>query len=231
MDIYGQALSDFYNNKFTDTLWVNNSYAEAEEMPVDVFFRSQEEMPDIELLALENCRGKILDIGAGAGSHALLLQQHKFDVSAIELSSTACHVMELRGVKKVINTSIFDYEAARFDTLLLLMNGIGLCGTIQGLRTFLAHARKLLKKDGQLLFDSSDIAYLYAEGIKRPKTYYGEIAFQYEYKATKGEWFKWLYIDQDTLKKVAAEEDWSLEVLMEDENDQYLAKMQPVENA
>ena len=75
MDVYGKALTDYYLNGKTDILHLFNSYLEPEEMPLDIFFRTEQEMPELELKALEMCAGKTLDVGAGVGSHALILQE------------------------------------------------------------------------------------------------------------------------------------------------------------
>lgn len=225
MDIYGQALQDFYNNQPGEKLWVNNNYGGPEEMPIEVFFRGEEEMPEAELLALSLCRGEVLDIGAGVGSHTLILQQRNFQVSALEISSAAVEIMKKRGVKTVLQQNIYQYKTGKFDTLLLLMNGIGLTENLAGLDRFLQHAKTLLLPGGQLLFDSSDIAYLYDE-IPRPKNkYYGEIQYQYQYKNQKGNWFNWLYIDQKTLLKTALQNGWNCEIFYEDDMDLYLARL------
>ena len=225
MDIYGQALQDFFIGKRSSKLWLNNNYGEQEEMPVDVFFRNEDEMPEAELMALQLCRGKILDIGAGAGNHALVLQEEGFDVTALEISPGAAAVMQKRGVKRVLQQDIYQYKKEKFDTLLLLMNGIGLTENLDGLDRFLQHAKTLLLPGGQLLFDSSDISYLY-EDIPQPKNkYYGEISYQYQYKNQHGDWFNWLYIDQKTLVKTALKNGWNCSILYEDETGLFLAKL------
>lgn len=225
MDIYGQALLDFYNNQPEEKLWLHNNYGEPEEMPVEVFFRGEDEMPEAELLALQLCRGKVLDIGAGAGSHALVLQERGSDVTALEVSPGAAAVMQKRGIKRVIQQDIYQYKTEKFDTLLLLMNGIGLTQNLDGLDRFLQHAKQLLLPGGQLLFDSSDLTYLY-EDIPLPKNkYYGEINYQYEYKNQKGSWFNWLYIDPETLKTHAEKQGWKCEIRYQDEMDLYLAQL------
>lgn len=225
MDIYGQALQDFFDGKPEHQLWLNNNYGEPEEMPVEVFFRGETEMPEAELLALQLCRGKILDIGAGAGSHALILQERGFEVIALEISPGAANVMKKRGIKTVLQQDIFQYKTEKFDTLLLLMNGIGLTQNLAGLEHFLQHAKTLLLPGGQLLFDSSDIAYLY-DDLPQPKNkYYGEISYQYQYKNQQDDWFNWLYIDQKTLLKTASKNGWLCEIVYEDDMDLYLAKL------
>lgn len=225
MDIYGQALQDFFDGKQEHQLWLNNNYGGPEEMPVEVFFRPEAEMPEAESLALHLCRGKVLDIGAGAGSHALVLQEQNFEVTALELSPGAAALMQKRGVKTVVQQDVFHYKTEKFDTLLLLMNGIGLTQNLAGLDRFLQHAKQLLLPGSQLIFDSSDIAYLY-EGLPLPKNkYYGEISYQYQYKNQLGEWFNWLYTDQKTLLKTASKNGWVCEIKYEDDMDLYLAKL------
>lgn len=224
VDVYGQALYDFYYQRNHPLLLYNN-YGPVEEMPLDLFFRDKRKMPTIETMAMSLCTGKVLDIGAGVGSHALILQQQGIDVTAIEQSPLAVEIMKKRGVKKAIAGDIFGFDQERYDTLLLLMNGIGLVGDLKGLEIFLEHVKKLLLPGGQLLFDSCDILYLYQGGPTPGNHYYGEISFQYEYKKKKGLWFKWLYVDQQTLEKTAVKTGWESEVLYEDDKDQYLVRL------
>ncbi|MBC7915928.1 MAG: methyltransferase domain-containing protein [Pyrinomonadaceae bacterium] len=224
-DIFGKALTDFYQNQQKGKLSLHNTYGRAEEMPLDVFFRDKDEMPDLELYALGKCRGTVLDIGAGVGSHALILQAQKMQVTALEISTLACRIMKMRGVKTIVNRDIFTFTDNKFDTLLLLMNGIGITGTIAGLKDFLHFSKSLLNPGGQLVFDSSDISYLY-EGIEIPEThYFGEITYQYEYINERGPWFNWLYIDFPYLKKIAAEEGWNSQLIYQDDMDQYLVSL------
>lgn len=223
-DVLGQAIADHYQNLRGSKLWINNKYGAKEEMPLTTYFRNEDDMPDIEWMALEQCRGNVLDIGAGAGSHTLYLQEQGFNITAMDISPLCVKVMKERGVVSVIQADIFEYDHAGYDTLLLLMNGIGLAGTVEGLKKLLRHLKTLLNKDGQLLFDSSDVAYLY-EGAIPKQTYYGEIQYQYNYKKLKTEWFNWLYIDEQTLQQVVAETGFIMEVLIEDEFGQYLTRL------
>jgi SAM-dependent methyltransferase len=223
-DILGQALHDHYNHIGTSKLWIHNTYGPKEEMPVATYFRDEDNMPDIEWLAINECRGKVLDIGAGAGSHTLILQEREFDVTAIDISPLSVQVMQQRGVKNALTADVFTYNQGKFDTLLLLMNGIGLAGTLQTLKQLLIHLKTLLNKDGQILFDSSDVAYLYEDNLP-VDTYYGEISYQYEYKKEITDWFKWLYIDEHTLQQIAKETGFKADVLLEDEYGQYLVRL------
>ena len=225
LDVLGQAISDYYHQSQPKKLWINNKYWAREEMPIEVYFRNETNMTKLELIALKKCKGKILDIGAGAGSHALWLQKKNKTVTALEISPLACDVMRLRGVKNIYQQNIFTFNTERFDTLLMLMNGIGLTANLTGLQQFLQFAKKLLNPRGQLLFDSSDISYLYDGTVGLASNYFGEIDYQYEYKKIKTDWFTWLYVDQATLQEIALKEGFQTEFLMEDEFAQYLVKL------
>lgn len=224
-DILGQAISDYYNYQRDQILWVHDKHGPKVEMPIATYFRNEDKMPDLELAALDLCKGKVLDIGAGAGSHSLALEDRKIKVTAIDISPLAVEVMSMRGVSNALAQNIFLFQGKKFDTLLLLMNGIGLCGNITGLRRFLVHAKKLIRPGGQLVFDSSDVAYLFEDDIPVLDHYYGEIECRYEYKKQKSDWFTWLYIDRNTLALVAEDEGWNMEVITEDNSGQYLSRL------
>lgn len=216
---------DYHNGRDVDTLLLHNNYGVPEEMPVEVFFRDEEDMPDVELCALDICEGSVLDIGAGVGMHARILQNRGYEVTALEISKEALKIMAARGVANIIERDIFLFDGKKYDTLLLLMNGIGIVGTIEKLEKFLDHAKTLLNPDGQILLDSSDITYLY-EDIPRPEgKYFGELRYRYEYKGKVGEWFEWLYIDQTLLEEIANKKGFDCQVIFEDEDDHYLARL------
>ncbi len=224
-DIYGSFLKDFFSKKLKGEVLLHNNYGEAEELPIATFFRTEEDMPDVEIFALNLCVGKILDIGAGTGTHSLILQRNGLEVFAIELSEGACEVMKLRGIKNVIQENVMSYKEEKFDTLLLMMNGIGFCGYVDDLKLFLQHAKDLLAEGGQILFDSSDVAYLYEEEKPESNSYYGEIDYQYEYDGKGGEWFSWLYADAKLMKEIAEECGWHFQIIYEDEDEHYLGRL------
>lgn len=230
-DVLGSAIADYHHKTSTSKskLWVHSKYGPREEMPVEVYFRPADDLPELEWRALTQCRGRILDIGAGAGSHALFLQQSGMNVTALDISPKAARVIKARGVQKVLNNDFFQLRAyTKYDTLLLLMNGIGLAGTLAGLHQFLQKARTLLRPGGQLIFDSSDIAYLYNEKPPKGEPYYGEVLYQYEYRRQRSAWFHWLFIDKKTLSSIAHAEGWKIQLLFKDRSGQFLVRCQPI---
>lgn len=224
-DILGRAIYDYAMEEEKGTLLIHNTYGEPDEMPVEVYFREAEDFFDVEQKAIELCKGRVLDVGAGAGAHVLELQKQGFEVDALELSDLASKIMYMQGVKSIITGSVFDMpENEPYDTLLLMMNTIGLVGTLNNLGSLFEKLKSLLKPNGQILFDSSDVAYLYEDN---PPTdhYHGEIDYQYEYAGAKGEWFKWLYVDFDNAHQIASQVGLYLELVYQnEETGQYLAR-------
>ncbi len=229
-DPIGQAIQDYYIKRKAPDLVVNSNYTENERIPAGYFFRTEKEMPAIELAALKKCKGKILDIGAAAGCHSLLLQKKGFNVTALEISELAAEVMKSRGIQKVITDDVNSFSGDRFDTLLLLMNGTGIGGTLNGLKTLLKHLRNLLTEKGQILIDSSDIRYLFEEEDGSVwidlanKQFVGEMKYEVVYKKLKSS-FNWLFVDFDTLKKVAEESGLQCVLVEKGEHFEYLAQL------
>lgn len=222
MDVQGQAILDHYKGVQKGPLLINNTYGDPEEMPVEVFFREEDDLTTLEHLALIECTGNILDVGAGAGALTLILQARGSEVAALEPSAGCCEVMSQSGVRVVIQSKI-ENIATRYDTLLIMMNGTGLAGSLSKLTSFLKLCKARLKPKGQILIDSSDISYLYEDTEKPVTGYYGDLRYQFVYNQRKSEWFDWLYVDQETLTRHAEKAGLSTEILHTDENDQYLA--------
>ena len=221
---YASALTAYHKTGTCHPLWLHNSYDVPEEMPVWYFFRSFEEMSPLEQMALSVCEGHILDVGAGVGCHASALQAMGKPITAIDTVAEAVSIMKDKGILKARQTDFFQLKEGSYDTLLLLMNGLGLIGKLDRLEQFLVQADHLLQPGGQIILDSSDISYLYPEQKPKDK-YYGEVQFQYEYDGQKGEWFDWVYVDMDTLTEKAYDLGWITYILHKDENDQYLARL------
>ena len=222
MDIHGAAILDYYKGDTEAVLTIHNSYGEAEEMAVEVYFREHPDFTEIENQAIMSCRGHVLDVGAGAGAISLFLQSLGFDVTALENSPGCVETLRKSGMKQVV-ASDFYAHSGQYDTLLLMMNGLGMVGKIDRVKPFLGYCRTLLRKGGQLILDSSDIDYLYDGDLEKPQHYYGEIQYQFEYKNQKGDWFEWLYLDPATLTQLVEQEGLMIDLPIVDANDQFLA--------
>lgn len=227
-DTVGKALLDYFNNNYSVNITVKSSISDDDEIPVPYLFRKETELPELEKRALKYCKGKVLDVGAGSGCHTIILNEKGFEVKAIDISEGAVEVMNKRGVN---SECISFYEIdEQFDTLLFLMNGLGISGTVEALPNFLNKAKSLLNEGGQILLDSSDIKYMFeaedgAVWMDLNSKYYGEVTYQMEYKDSVTDEFDWLFIDYEKLRTLAASVDLKTELLFEDEHHQYLARI------
>jgi SAM-dependent methyltransferase len=230
-DVMGLAAADYLAGITNGKIKVKSNIVEDDVIPVPYLFRTFDKMPPVEQKALQLCRGRVLDVGSGTGSHALWLQQQGYDVTALEMSPGLCEVMQQRGVNQLVEADFFTWHPqGQFDTLLMLMNGIGLVGKLDRLPEFYQRAKQLLAPGGQLLIDSSDIAYLFddEETQDLPETfdhYYGEIQYQMIYKQAKTSRFHWLFIDPYMLAQTAEDNGWQCNILSQGENGEYLARL------
>ena len=229
-DLMGRAIWDYFHNENTEDLQTETSISELDELPVEYLFRDFEEMNKIEQKALKLSQGKVLDIGAGAGSHSLYLQnERRLDVTALDISPKSIEVCQLRGIQKTITQNMLEFSGETFDTILLLMNGTGIFQSLKVIDIYLKKLHSLLNKNGQILIDSTDILYMFDKdddgGILIPANgYYGELDYIVHYKNESEEPIKWLYLDFNTLKHAAENNGFKIEMILK-EDDSYLARL------
>lgn len=228
-DILGAALLDYFQGNYTEDILTETTISEEDELPLPYLFRKFEEMPEIEQKALQLAKGRVLDVGCGAGSHALYLQEKGLEVVAIDFSPGAVEVSKLRGVQDARECALLDLKNEKFDTILLLMNGTGIFGNLNSVATYLQHLKSILTKGGQIILDSSDILYMFDKDndggswVYTEKEYYGELSFYMHYKGETSEPFEWLYLDYNLLKKLAVESGFKIELIQEGDHYDYLA--------
>lgn len=227
----GAAIRDYFRQGKSAQLKVLSSLFDDDEMPVPHLFRSYDEMPPLEQRALNEARGKVLDVGAGAGCHALALQDRGLDVTAVDISPLSCETMKERGVANVECVNIFNQRfQERFDTLLLLMNGTGIAGKLSRLPQLLSRLKQLMNPGAQILIDSSDLRYVYEDengvlDVDLDGAYYGEVDYQMIYRNIIGKSFDWLYADSVVLAECCRQCGLKCEILAQGNHYDYLARI------
>jgi hypothetical protein len=233
-DPMGQAIYDYHFKGIRNQkIKVFSSVSEGDVIPVSYLFRKLQQMPTIEQKALDLCQGRVLDVGAGSGCHSLVLQSRRLDVMAMEPSLLSYKVLLDRGIKKTSPSWFANHNIAPYDTILMLMNGIGIVGEISLLPSFFDKCRQLLAPGGKVILDSSDLVYLFTDddegyGMEMDwdSGYYGEVSYQMEYAGITGEKFKWLFIDYESLAHAANKHGFACEKVMEDSHFGFLAQLQ-----
>ena len=199
-DPLGQALIDEWKGVRKEKLWTDAPNFAPEEFPISYLMRPYRDMPAIEKELLRKAKGRVLDVGAASGSHSLYLQEKGMEVTALEISPLACELMQLRGIHSIECSDLWSYEPDElFDTVLLVMNGLGLAGTLDMLPKFLEKVRSWLRPNGQILFDSSDVSYLYDPGYFPEDRYFGEFRYRFRYGGVLSSTFPWVFVDPKAL--------------------------------
>jgi len=232
-DLLGKALLDYYSDNYTEDLITWTNISEEDKLPLNYLFRDFKTMPQLEQKALKLAKGKILDIGCGAGSHSLYLQQKNMDVTALDHSKGAISVCKKRGILKTKNASILEFAeitSEKYDTILLLMNGTGIFESLSETSNYLKALKKLLSNTGQILIDSSDIKYMYEDDdggywLDINANYYGELDYFLRYKGEDELPMKWLYLDFNSLYTACLSTGLKCEMLAEGDHYDYLAKI------
>jgi len=229
-DLMGRAIWDYYYQENSEDLQTETSISELDDLPVSYLFRDYQEMNALEKKALDLSFGKVLDVGSGAGSHSLYLQnERKLEVTALDISPKSIEVCKARGVKNTICEDLLQFSEKNFDTVLLLMNGTGIFQSLEHIDQYLQKLKSLVAENGQILIDSTDILYMYDQdedgGVLVPATgYYGELDYYLHYKGESEEPMKWLYLDFDTLENAAFANGFKIQKI-EQLEDSYLAQL------
>ena len=229
-DLMGRAIWDYFYQENPEDLQTETSISELDDLPVSYLFRNYKEMNALEQKALDLSFGKVLDVGAGAGSHSLYLQNDKkLEVIALDISPKSIEVCKARGIKNAICEDLLQFSEKNFDTVLLLMNGTGIFQSLKKLDQYLQKLKNLISENGQILLDSTDILYMYDQdddgGVLVPATgYYGELDYYIHYKGESELPMKWLYLDFNTLKNAAIANGFKIQKIKQ-LDDSYLAKL------
>jgi SAM-dependent methyltransferase len=229
-DILGTALLDYYHGNYTEDIINETNISEDDVLPLPYFFRKYTEMPALEKRALKLCKGKVLDVGCGAGCHSLYLQNKGMQVTAIDSSKGAVEVCNLQGIKDARQLNLLELRNEKFDTILLLMNGAGIFQKLEYVSIYLQHLKSLLAPSGQILIDSSDLQYMFDRGEEGgiwipADRYYGELEYIIKYKGHVSNAFDWLYIDEDIFESACLNEGFTFAIKNRGDNFDYLARL------
>jgi SAM-dependent methyltransferase len=230
----GAALLDYHRGDTDAEIVIGSEIWEDEVTPVAAFYRPLvEPLPELERRALDLCRGRVLDLGAGAGRHALDLQRAGHSVVAVDLLPEAVEIMHERGVAEVLRGDLHtlgDLTVQRFDTVLMLMHGLGSVGDLRGLGRLLESLPARLADKGRLICDSADLAAVLGEEapesleeLRTPGRYIGEVEFTLSYRGHQGPAYPWLFADPAALAALAGAAGFDCRIEARGERSAFLA--------
>lgn len=229
-DVLGLLAFDVFHENAPEDVVVHSDLCDPDILPLDILSRNENMLFKVEEKALPLCTGRVLDVGSGTGCLSNILKNKGFEVLSIDTSQGLVDYQNEVG----LNAEKIDFFELsgdeKYDTILMMMNGIGIVGTMNRLKEFFDQLDKVLEEKGKALVDSSDIAYMFENedgsiDINLNQAYYGEMKYQMQYKENFGEWFDWLYIDFKTLSTFAEQYGFIATMIFEDENDHYLTEI------
>jgi len=227
----GAALLDYHHGDRRAEIVVASDLWEDESTPVETFYRpSGLDLPPLEREALAHCRGRVLDLGAGAGRHALELQAAGCSVVAVDPLVEAIEIMRERGVDDARRGDLHCVAGERFDTVLMLMNGLGVVGDLHGLGLLLEALPGFLESGGRLVCDSADLAVVLGEEspellaeLSGRDRYLGEVEFSLRYGSMVGRPYPWIFVDPDVLEIMAGAAGLGTTIISGGDRGSYLA--------
>ncbi len=221
---FDTALSDYLKGKKNAEITVLSDLSEDDIMDASYYFRSEETLLPLEKTALSHCGDSILDVGACVGAHSIPLVKKGKKVTAIDISKVGVEYMKSKGVNAKVSSFQTFETTEKFDTILLLMNGIGLAGKLSLLESFLRKCYDLLKEGGEVLCDSTNVQYFYedeegAMWYDLNADYFGEFKFRMQYQDKLDDWFDWVYVDKETLQDYGGRIGFVTELIYENKDE------------
>ncbi|MFB0551490.1 MAG: class I SAM-dependent methyltransferase [Nitrososphaeria archaeon] len=224
--MFGKALMAFYEGDPTPcNIQRDDGYTRQHDLAL--YFRVYEDWPDYEKSALEYVRGRVLDIGCGAGRHALYLQEKNFEVVAVDASPLAVEVARLRGVKDCSRMYALqlDFPPKSFDTVLLMGNNFGIAGNVEdtkkllnSLSEFTTRSARVITTCRNPLQTNKPEHLVYHDLNRRRGRPIGQITIRTEYKGELNDWFDLLMVEPEVMAEICAEAHWGVETLFESED-------------
>jgi SAM-dependent methyltransferase len=232
-DAYGQEIWACYQGReVSEVVERDDGYFDAIAYCPKEYFTEYEDWNPIEKKAMEFVKGRVLDIGCGAGRHSLYLQKNGFDVLGIDNSPLAIKVCKLRGLKKAKVMSIEDVNSKpnSFDTIIMMGNNFGLFGSFE-------KARKLLKRfhemtsEGALIiahtrdpYKTDNPAHLeYQEFNRKRGRMSGQLRIRIRFRKYAGQWFDYLMVSKEEMQSILKGTRWKVKEFIDSENSQYIA--------
>jgi SAM-dependent methyltransferase len=196
------------------------------------YFSDYEDWSPIEQEAMQFVKGKVLDIGCGAGRHSLYLQKKGFDVIGTDISPLAIKVCKARGLKKaeIVAIEDLDFPQGSFDTIIMMGNNFSLFGNFRKAQRLLRKFHKMTSEHALIIattrnpYKTDDPVHLkYHKSNKRKGRMGGQVRIRSRFRQYIGRWFDYLLVSEEEMKEILLNTRWSVREFLDSENSNYLA--------
>lgn len=219
-DVFGRELIDYMNgSNRCEVIERDDGYLDVND-DLTVYFDSYENWPPHHRKAIRHAKGRVLDIGCGAGRHALYLQQKGLRVTGIDVSPLAVKVCRMRGLRdaKVVSITQIKPALGRFDTVVMLANNFGLFGNPRRARWLLKRLHGVTTDGAVILAESTDP---YSDRNAAHKQYQrrnrdngrlpGQLRVRLRYRQYKTPWFDYLLVSKHEMKEIVSGTGWRVD--------------------
>lgn len=231
-DAFGQEIWAYYKGRDSfEIIERDDGYFDASTGP-KMYFSEYENWSLQEKRAMEFVKGRVIDVGCGAGRHSLHLQKKGFDVLGIDNSPLAIKVCKLRGLKKakVMSIEDVDFKPNSFDTIIMMGNNFGLFGSFKRARSLLKRFHKMTSKNAIIIAETRDPyktdnpAHLEYQKFNRKR---GRMSGQLRIKVRFGRyvtnWFDYLIVSREEMKEILRGTGWEVKEFVDSGDSSYIA--------
>jgi len=226
-DAFGQLLWSLHNgSEVFEIIERDDCYVEA--MGAKGYFSGYEDWPQIEQKAMEFVKGRVLDVGCGAGRHSRYLQEKGLDVTGIDVSPLAIKVCRLRGLRKVKHMKVedIDFKPNAFDTIIMLGNNFGLFGNFNKAERLLRKFHKMTSENAVIVADTRDPyktdnpAHLaYHERNRERGRMGGQVRIRVRFRKHVGRWFDYLMVSREEMQAILRGTGWKVKEFIDSESE------------
>ncbi len=196
------------------------------------YFSEYRHWLSFERKAMRFTRGRVLDIGSGAGRHALYLQGKGLEVTCTDNSPLAIEVCRQRGVKNTSVTPInkIDSKLGSFDTIMMMGNNFGLVGSFNGARRLLKKFYSITSEKGRIIAASAEVYNTtvpehlsYHDFNRRRGRMAGQLRLRVRYKKYVTPWFDYLVVSKNEMENILEGTGWGVSRYIDSKGPMYIA--------
>jgi SAM-dependent methyltransferase len=226
-DAFGHALLAVHKGEGVNEI-IERDDGFFDSMSTRAYFSDYEAWSPIEQKAMQFVKGRVLDIGCGAGRHSLYLQGKGFDVLGIDVSPLVIQVCKLRGLQKskLVPIEAVDFKPDSFDTILMMGNNFGLFGNPEKAKRLLKRFHRITSKDALIIASSRDPyqtnnpAHLqYHKMNKRKGRMSGQVKIRIRYEKYKGRWFDYLMVSKEEMTQILSNTGWKVKEFLDSDQE------------
>jgi len=218
----------YYKGKEVFEIWErDDGYISASSSAVKKYFSEYVNWAQHEKRAMEFVKGRVLDIGCGAGRHSLYLQKRGFDVLGIDSSLLAIEICRLRGLKKakVMLIEDMNFKPSSFDAIIMMGYNFSLFSSFKKARRLLKRFQKMTSSNALIVAETRDPyktdnpAYLeYYESNKKRGRMSGQLRGRDRFEEYASEWFYWLMVSKEEMEEILNETGWKVREYIDSED-------------